>query len=231
MLALLVSSLALQARAQFQCEHLFPDGTFANLTALFRTPGELDYRSSDDEGNTYVMNVCGVDPYCQNTNSMMCKFNQGGTFEQSVARWGVGRAPEWSTIEGGQGVMLKFTNGDSCTDPAGKAVESTTLLAFTCSPRTDTFSVRRVGCTFMVAFPTVHGCNTRPHEGSPQRSASLPPPLPTATHATAKRQLGASQPLSWWASWCTAVSAASGDSKRATRAGRISSRTLPSGLL
>lgn len=153
------------ASAEFSCQHTFPDGAHVNLTALLRGPSDLNYIGSDVDGFKYTMNVCGVEASnvrCLDTDSMICEFNPNGSFRQSVARWGVGQAPEWSRMEGGQGVVLKFNNGDVCTDSEGKTGDSVALLAFTCSSVAgEAFTVGHMNpCVYTITFPTVHACTT-----------------------------------------------------------------------
>jgi hypothetical protein len=179
----------LHANGEFSCEHTFPDGSFVNLTALLRGPADLDYSSIDADGFKYSMNVCGVDTSnvkCLQTNSLICQFNPSGVFKQSIARWGMGEPPQWSRIESGRGVVLKFSNGDSCIDSQGVTVDSVALLAFTCSAAAgEAFTVGRMdgrtdSCVYTITFPTVHAC-TFPGTVTPQ--FHLPSSSPE-THGT-----------------------------------------------
>lgn len=77
------------------------------------------------------------------------------------------------------GVVLTFTNGDSCVDQ-GKTLDSVAIITMPCSSgEGDVQSMRQLGpCTFTMTFPTVRACSLP--VGSSDNTSSMNTVMPVS---------------------------------------------------
>eukprot|EP00288_Rhodomonas_lens_P017775 CAMPEP_0177713412 /NCGR_PEP_ID=MMETSP0484_2-20121128/12923_1 /TAXON_ID=354590 /ORGANISM="Rhodomonas lens, Strain RHODO" /LENGTH=286 /DNA_ID=CAMNT_0019225295 /DNA_START=270 /DNA_END=1127 /DNA_ORIENTATION=+ len=172
-LILVLSWLAACCGNRFQeawvmnCEHTFPDGTHFDLGPLTRTAGRPDYVGRDKSGNNYYINVCNNVQEIPHECRVLQKDIRAPVYQvrnDSFCHWlGLEGSHRWDLIEPGSpfvGVQLTYMDGEYCQEGVNRQVR----LQMYCDHMgrlgsvADYYVTVEAPCTYVVTFPTIHGC-------------------------------------------------------------------------
>jgi hypothetical protein len=177
----------------FNCQWAVPNqpNLIYDISLLYRNSAQGDYIGADSTYR-YYMNLCGISNAggtCTQEGGLMCQYYQG-QYVAMIANF-TKSPPVYSLLSGANpsgGVVLTYTNGDTCTDGSGNP--RTAIIQLTCNPNAalpnsmNVYELTGYPCNYYVSMTSPNAC--------PVDTTNVPPPTTSGQLIQA-----ATQPNAW----------------------------------